>query len=120
MGSAKANLRDMRLFLALVPLISGFGLQKTDANEFLSRSRRGNSWHGIEEWSAGDLRKECFEEVCDQEENSEVFDDALLHDSSWAKLTSCREFLKLGPTQVKPALLDECYNNDDRVRLPPK
>ena len=39
----------------------------------------------LEELKDGNLKRECFEESCDQHENYEVFDDQENHRESWSK-----------------------------------
>ena len=64
----------MKLFgsFALVAGASALAVSKETASEFL-RVRRANT--RFEEWKAGNLERECFEESCDATEFHEVYDN---------------------------------------------
>ncbi|GAA6092506.1 coagulation factor VIIi [Tachysurus ichikawai] len=49
-------------------------LRRDDANSVLRRFRRANSGY-LEELKAGNLERECIEEICDYEEAREVFEN---------------------------------------------
>lgn len=49
-------------------------LRRDDANSMLRRFRRANTGL-LEEVKAGNLERECIEEVCDYEEAREVFEN---------------------------------------------
>ncbi|XP_060758316.1 transmembrane gamma-carboxyglutamic acid protein 2 isoform X2 [Neoarius graeffei] len=57
-------------------------LPKTSADSFLSRSLLYNSWD-FELVTAGDLERECKEEICSYEEAREVFENDQLTDRFW-------------------------------------
>nr|XP_014347935.1 PREDICTED: fibropellin-3-like [Latimeria chalumnae] len=69
------------LFLISTCSASSMFLQKSFAEEFLFRVRRANG--GFEEFSKGNLERECFEELCDYEEAREVFEDDLKTKNFW-------------------------------------
>ena len=71
----------MKLFPLVLSLTSAEFLEKEKANDFLTRNRRANSWHGAEEFSGGNFERECIEEVSFLL-NSEPFRDTLFASSS--------------------------------------
>ncbi|KAI5090126.1 coagulation factor VIIi precursor [Silurus meridionalis] len=68
-------------------------LKRNDASSVLRRSRRANT--GIlEELKAGNLERECLEEVCDYEEAREVFEDDLVTNQFWISYHGFEDSLK--------------------------
>jgi hypothetical protein len=67
-----------KILFVLCALISSLlaipTLDRSEANQFLSRRRRANNG-GIEEMMEGNLERECIEEVCNFEEAREVFEN---------------------------------------------
>jgi len=67
-----------KIILVLWVLISSVlaipTVDRSEANQFLSRRRRANAG-GIEEMMEGNLERECIEEVCNFEEAREVFEN---------------------------------------------
>lgn len=92
-------------------------LGKEEAESFLVRSKR---WVGVfEEWNQGNMERECFEEVCNAEENFEVFDLQEPHRESWSKLKGCSEISSRNGNIIK-AELRNCYQRDRRTLPNPK
>jgi len=70
------KMKNLHLFLMLVVdvLTQTRGLDKREANNFLSRHRRKSNRRGFEEVWEGNLERECIEETCNQEELVESLD----------------------------------------------
>ncbi|KAM9359684.1 coagulation factor X [Symphorus nematophorus] len=76
-------------------------LERSAAGQILgsasSRSRRANS-HFMEEMLPGDLERECYEEMCSQEEATEIFQTREKTLEFWYKYTN------LNPCRTNPCL----------------
>ncbi|XP_029922468.1 coagulation factor VIIi [Myripristis murdjan] len=70
-----------------------------DGAHSVLRSKRANSGF-LEELQAGNLERECVEEICDYEEAREVFEDDALTRQFWQTYSGRR------PCELKP-----CHNN---------
>ncbi|XP_060716216.1 coagulation factor VIIi [Tachysurus vachellii] len=71
------------VLLLFYPAVSGaVFLRRDDANSVLRRFRRANSGY-LEEVKAGNLERECIEEICDYEEAREVFEDDVQTKQFW-------------------------------------
>ncbi|XP_076838633.1 coagulation factor VIIi [Brachyhypopomus gauderio] len=80
------NPKTIIVFLAFFcPTVSeAVFLQKEHASAVLHRSRRANAG-SFEELRAGNLERECMEEVCTYEEAREVFEDDFVTKAFWLK-----------------------------------
>ncbi|TFK09355.1 troponin I, fast skeletal muscle [Platysternon megacephalum] len=58
-------------------------LQEENANKFLGRTKRANSF--LEELKKGNIERECYEERCSKEEAREAFEDTQKTDEFWNK-----------------------------------
>ncbi|XP_006139007.2 coagulation factor X [Pelodiscus sinensis] len=58
-------------------------LQEENANKFLGRIKRANSF--LEELKKGDIERECWEERCSKEEAREAFEDTQKTEEFWNK-----------------------------------
>ncbi|KAH1185534.1 hypothetical protein KIL84_018283 [Mauremys mutica] len=58
-------------------------LQEENANKFLGRTKRANSF--LEELKQGNIERECYEERCSKEEAREAFEDTEKTDEFWNK-----------------------------------
>merc|ERR1711893_60239 len=94
----------MKVFL--IAAVSATIITREEANDYLTRNRRANSF--LEEVKDGNLKRECFEETCDQHENYEVFDDQESHRESWSKLIACKQKLTSENKSVQRNLRN-CY-----------
>ncbi|KAM6945703.1 prothrombin [Aplochiton taeniatus] len=88
-------------------------LASQQASQVLVRSRRANSM--LEEVKAGNLERECVEEVCDHEEAREVFEQPTNTELFWGKYIDCNG-LKLSWTQdinlLKDCMAGVCAAGD--------
>ncbi|KAF5902621.1 coagulation factor VII-like, partial [Clarias magur] len=80
-------------------------LRRDDASSVLKRFRRANSGF-LEEVKAGNLERECIEEICDYEEAREVFEDD----------TKTRDFW-ISYHGREPCLTNPCKNNGTCIYL---
>merc|ERR1719402_342616 len=104
------------LISCLIEILFSQQITKESAGSFLQRSRR---FLGIfEEMKQGDMERECFEEICNKEENYEVFDHDERHKESWSKLKGCS--LKQSSSTLNVSNLRNCYRQDQRKLPPPK
>ncbi|XP_029438959.1 LOW QUALITY PROTEIN: prothrombin [Rhinatrema bivittatum] len=79
-------------------------LDRPQALTVLPRLRRAN--FGLEEFTKGNLERECYEEVCDFEEAFEVSDDKTKANLFWAGYTACQT------GKMPRPLLDECLKGE--------
>ncbi|XP_060754659.1 coagulation factor VIIi [Neoarius graeffei] len=95
------------LFLCSGAVSGAVFLRREDASSLLahSRLRRANSGF-LEEVKAGNLERECIEEICDYEEAREVFEDDALTKQFWISYHA-RE----------PCLTNPCKNNGTCIYL---
>ncbi|XP_056309064.1 coagulation factor VIIi [Danio aesculapii] len=80
-------------------------LSKDEATAVLQRFRRANSGF-LEEMKAGNLERECVEEICDYEEAREVFEDDDRTKQFW-----------LSYSNKEPCLTNPCRNNGTCIYL---
>ncbi|CAM2096484.1 unnamed protein product [Caretta caretta] len=71
-------------------------LQEENANKFLGRTKRANSF--FEELKKGNIERECYEERCSKEEAREAFEDTEKTDEFWNKYIDGDQ-CKLNPCQ---------------------
>merc|ERR1711976_74024 len=85
----------MKLFgsFALFAGASALAVSKETASEFL-RVRRANT--RFEEWKAGNLERECFEESCDATEFHEVYDNLAVSGPLLRKYFDCKTYIPAG------------------------
>ncbi|XP_053332877.1 coagulation factor VIIi [Clarias gariepinus] len=93
------------LFLFSHAVSGAVFLRRDDASSVLKRFRRANSGF-LEEVKAGNLERECIEEICDYEEAREVFEDD----------TKTREFW-ISYHAREPCLTNPCKNNGTCIYL---
>merc|ERR1712227_67888 len=88
---------------------------------FLGFLRRSKRFLAIfEEMKQGNMERECFEEVCNAEENYEVFDRREPHNESWSKLQGCASINSGSVQNLNKRELRSCYQKDTRKIPPPK
>jgi hypothetical protein len=73
-------------FLQFTTTLAVF-VSKEEASQFLRRFPRSNKGNIFEEFTPGNLERECIEEVCTYEEAFEVFDDRDQADVVWQQFT---------------------------------
>uniref|UniRef100_A0A3Q4BED3 Prothrombin n=1 Tax=Mola mola TaxID=94237 RepID=A0A3Q4BED3_MOLML len=74
--------------ILVVVCLSTVFLSSQLASHVLVRSRRAN--HVFEEVKAGNLERECVEEICDHEEAREVFENKVGTEEYWVKYIDCK------------------------------
>ncbi|XP_069479301.1 prothrombin [Ambystoma mexicanum] len=93
------------LLACLIPLALSVNvfLDGHQAQLVLHRSRRANQL--FEEVKAGNMERECMEEICSYEEAFEITDDQQKTDIFWAKYQACE------PEKKKPRdVISDCVN----------
>uniref|UniRef100_A0A3Q3WIL6 Prothrombin n=1 Tax=Mola mola TaxID=94237 RepID=A0A3Q3WIL6_MOLML len=85
MVEPKCEVTVLLLFLLHSCLADHVFLSSQLASHVLVRSRRAN--HVFEEVKAGNLERECVEEICDHEEAREVFENK---EEYWVKYIDCK------------------------------
>ncbi|CAF95775.1 unnamed protein product, partial [Tetraodon nigroviridis] len=81
-------------------------LSSRSASQVLLRTRRANSW--LEEVNAGNLERECMEEICNYEEAREVFEQKDPTETFWKKYQDCKGYLPRTKQSIPP--LKECID----------
>merc|ERR1712227_871149 len=100
-----------------IAAVTATTITREQANDYLTRNRRANGF--LEELKDGNLKRECFDETCDQHENYEVFDNQENHRESWSKLIACKQKLTSENKSVQKYLRN-CYESDTRRLMNPK
>ncbi|XP_043938462.1 prothrombin [Protopterus annectens] len=107
--TAVTLLNALLLCLLQPSLTKNVFLEKREADSMLMRHKRANSkMTPFEELRAGNLERECYEEVCSKEEAREVFETPALTDIFWANYTDCESFVSKNRTHLDTCLSGLC------------
>ncbi|TWW63879.1 Prothrombin [Takifugu flavidus] len=106
-GPTVKPLTVLLLFLLHSCLANHVFLSSRSASQVLVRSRRANQM--FEEIKAGNLERECMEEMCDQEEAREVFEQPDTTEAFWKKYLDCNGN-QLPRTEANIIAFKECID----------